>query len=245
MPETIMYDTHQDAELQLTYKVANAPILTYPFPHFYIENVFPDAFYQKFMCALPDTQKMRPIKEVRGVQGYDERFVMQMDKENFDQLPESQRDFWTELNTWMLSGRFANVLAAKFNTYVQERLKTLGKMKFVNEILLVEDNTNYSLGPHTDSTKKLITVLFYLPKDESQKHLGTSIYLPKTPGFICEGGPHHPRENFNRLQTMPFLPNSMFVFLKTNNSFHGVERVQDENCKRWLLLFDINMRPLQ
>lgn len=240
-----MHDTHLDAEMQLTYRVANAPVLTYPFPHFYIENVFPDAFYRKFMASLPDPDAMKPIKEVRGVPGYDERFVMEMDKKNFDLLPEAQREFWSEMNQWMLSGRFANLLVAKFNSFLQEKLKQLGKVKFVNELLLVEDNTNYSLGPHSDSPKKMITVLFYLPKDESQKHLGTSIYLPKTPGFTCEGGPHYPREQFNRLHTMPFLPNSMFVFLKTNNSFHGVERVQDENCKRWLLLYDINVRQVQ
>jgi len=41
---------------------------------------------------------------------------------------------------------------------------------------------------------------------------------------------------------MPFVPNSLFCFLKTHNSFHGVEPVGDAHCKRWLLLYDIYAR---
>ncbi len=37
--------------------------------------------------------------------------------------------------------------------------------------------------------------------------------------------------------------NSAFIFLKTANSFHGVEPVIDPDCKRmWLLLFDVYFR---
>ncbi len=38
---------------------------------------------------------------------------------------------------------------------------------------------------------------------------------------------------------MPFAPNSLFVFLKTDSSFHGVEPVSDPDTRRWLLLYDI------
>jgi hypothetical protein len=88
-------------------------------------------------------------------------------------------------------------------------------------------------------------LLFYLPKDESQSHLGTSIYLPKDPKFTCEGGPHYSFENFTRVVTMPFKPNALFAFVKTNNSFHGVEPVLDPDTKRWLLLYDVYARQVQ
>jgi len=38
---------------------------------------------------------------------------------------------------------------------------------------------------------------------------------------------------------MPFVPNSAFCFVKTNNSFHGVEPLEKEDTDRWALLFDI------
>jgi hypothetical protein len=38
---------------------------------------------------------------------------------------------------------------------------------------------------------------------------------------------------------MPYVPNSLFAFFKNDMSFHGVERVQDPDCRRWLLLYDM------
>lgn len=115
-------------------------------------------------------------------------------------------------------------------------------MQFEEEALLVQDVTNYKLGPHTDAPRKVVTMLFYLPPDNSQLHLGTSIYLPRDPAFTCPGGPHHPHDQFARLHTNPFAPNSLFAFFKTDNSFHGVEPVADPDCRRWLLLYDIYVR---
>jgi hypothetical protein len=34
----------------------------------------------------------------------------------------------------------------------------------------------------------------------------------------------------------------VFAFFKTDNSFHGVERVMDPDTRRWLLLFDIYVK---
>ena len=38
---------------------------------------------------------------------------------------------------------------------------------------------------------------------------------------------------------MPFVPNSVFCFVKTNNAFHGVEPLEKEDTDRWVLLFDV------
>jgi hypothetical protein len=45
--------------------------------------------------------------------------------------------------------------------------------------------------------------------------------------------------------TMPLLPNSLFTFVKGDNSFHGVEPVRDANTRRWLLLFDVFMEQVE
>jgi hypothetical protein len=135
-----------------------------------------------------------------------------------------------------------NLMLQKFGPFVQQRFKGAQGLQFYNESLLVEDITKYSLGPHTDSPRKVLTFLFYLPKDESQSHLGTSIYIPKDGTYTCPGRPHYGFENFQRVVTMPFKPNTLFAFVKTDNSFHGVEPVTDPDTKRWLLLYDIYHR---
>lgn len=232
-----------DAELALAYKFANAPVFEFPYPHFFIQDVFPKDFYESLQSSLPDPSLMIPIEEARPVKGYKERFVLEIgDQKGQDLLPPDKRDFWRDFSGWLRSGRFAGLALRKFQPLIQQRFKNAPAPNFYDEALLVEDITKYALGPHTDSPKKVITMLFYLPKDHSQSHLGTSIYLPKDPTFKCPGGPHHKFDNFLRVQTMPFLPNSLFVFFKTDNSFHGVEPVTDPDTRRWLLLYDIYVK---
>ena len=236
---------YSDAELQLVYKFANAEVYGFPYPHCFIENIFPDDFYAELQRNLPDPAAMIPIEQARPVKGYKERFVLDVSGKQLETLPEEKRKFWHDFREWLLSGRFQSLALRKFQPLLEARFKGMPGIDFYNEMLLVEDITKYALGPHTDSPRKVITMLFYLPNDLSQAHLGTSIYLPKDQNFRCPGGPHHSFEGFVRLRTMPFKPNSLFIFFKTDNSFHGVEPVTDPDTKRWLLLYDVYQRQPQ
>ena len=230
------------AELHLNYRVGNAPINPYPFPHSFLEQAFPDDFYAELQSRLPDPACLKTLEEARGVKGYDERFVLEFKEEQFARLTPGQDAFWRELHRWMVGGRFAQLLLAKFHPYIAQRFQGDAGVRFHDEALLVQDTTHYKLGPHTDAPRKVLTLLFYLPRDLSQEHMGTSIYVPKERDFRCPGGPHHERSRFERVWTMPFRPNSLFVFLKNDVSFHGVEPVTDAGTRRWLLLYDIYHR---
>lgn len=231
------------AELQLFYKVANAPILGFPYPHIYIPEIFPPDFYSAMQQSMPDPEAMIPIEQARPVRNTKERFVLELSDRHLATLPQDKQPFWRDLSGWLLSGQFKRLVLAKFQPYVEQRFNGT-PMTFSDESLLIQDVTKYSLGPHTDSPKKVITMLFYLPKDESQSHLGTSIYLPKDSSFRCAGGPHHSYDGFVRLMTMPFKPNALFAFVKGDNSFHGVEPVSDPETRRWLLLYDVYGKPV-
>ena len=231
------------AELQLAYKVSNAPINLFPYPHFVVNDVFPGVFYSDLQAMLPRPDVLRPLEEARGVKGYDERFVFEFKPEQMALLEPGQREFWADLHGWLVGGRFAQLMLTKFSPFIKQRFGPDVNVRFYDEALLVQDTTEYKLGPHTDAPRKVLTLLFYLPPDTSQAHLGTSIYLPKDRDFRCPGGPHHPHANFDRVWTVPFLPNSLFVFFKNDVSFHGVEPVRDAGVRRWLLLYDIFQRP--
>lgn len=228
-----------NAELHLAYKVANAPINMFPYPHFFVRDVFPQDFYQQIQENLPDPAVLVPIGKARPVTGYKERYVLELKDKKLTILPEPQRVFWGDLASWLVGGKFATLMVDKFRRFLEERFKNGPEMDVFDEAMLVQDVTNYELGPHTDAPRKLITLLFYLPRDHSQSHLGTSIYLPKQRGARCPGGPHYPFDHFDCVYTMPFVPNSLFVFLKTDLSFHGVPPVGDPDTRRWLLLYDI------
>ena len=227
-----------DAEAHIAYEFGNARIRDFPFPHFYLENVFPEDFYEKIQFNLPSYEELSPIAQKRPVTGYKERFVCCFDDDSLKSLTPDKGFFWTEFRNTFLKGDFGNLLLSKFQTLISTKFKG-EEVEFYDELLLVHDIKNYKLGPHTDAVKKVITILFYLPSNKNYPDIGTSIYVPTDPNFLCEGGPHHKHENFIRVKTMPFLPNSAFCFFKTNNSFHGVERLNEDGNGRWLLLYDI------
>ena len=77
-----------NAELHLAYKVANAPISGFPYPHCYVQDVFPADFYAEIQHNLPDPEAMIPIEEARQVKGYKERFVLELKPEHLNALPE-------------------------------------------------------------------------------------------------------------------------------------------------------------
>ena len=228
-----------NAELHLAYRVSNAPLNLFPYPHFFVEDAFPADFYREMQAMLPDPAALLPLAAARGVKGYDERYVLEFKEEQFAQLTRAQDAFWRGLHKWMVGGRFMQLALAKFAPFVSKRFQGRADVRFHDEALLVQDTTNYKLGPHTDAPRKVVTFLFYLPPDLGQEHLGTSMYLPKDRDFRCPGGPHHPHAQFDRVWTMPFRPNSLFAFVKTDVSFHGVEPVSDPDTRRWLLLYDV------
>jgi hypothetical protein len=235
-----------EVEVALAYNAANAPIRFFPYPHIYVPDVFPAQFYSEIQRNIPDSTAMIPIEEARSVRGYKERFVMDLSGAQVETLPAPKKVFWMDFSKWLLSGRFMNLMLQKFGPFVQQRFKGMQGIEFADEALLVQDITKYALGPHTDSPRKVLTFLFYLPKDESQAHLGTSVYVPRDNSFICQGGPHYRFEKFQRVSTMPFKPNTLFAFVKTDNSFHGVEPVMDPDTRRWLLLYDVYLKqPVQ
>lgn len=231
-----------DVSLHVTYKVANAPVNLYPFPHIYVTDVFPEDFYRELRSHLPPPEFFKNPKALGRVgSGYpDTRFILPLTRDDVQALPEPLRSFWEGLAQWLLGG-FGSMVLAKFEQFLSQRFSNTRAMQYHDEAMIVQDYTTYSLGPHTDAPSKVFSFLFYLPADDSLAHLGTSIYVPKNPRFTCQGGPHHKFELFDRMMTMPFLPNTLFAFLKTYNSFHGVEPVQEAGVRRDLLLYDIKV----
>ncbi|HSD41823.1 MAG TPA: hypothetical protein VLD36_08140 [Burkholderiales bacterium] len=226
-----------DAENHVVYRIANAPLLTYPFPHFYVESVFPDDFYRELRARLPEAAAYTRIDETGGVTkgAYQERSVCSLlDLEEHD-----AGSFWADLNSWMMSQRFAHVVTGKFRDGIVARYGADAELKMRMDCQLVRDVSRYAISPHTDTPTKLVSLLFYLPPDQKLSHLGTSIYAPKAAEMRFDPSSHLPFDAFKKVTTMPFRPNSLFGFLRTDRSFHGVDRINDEEVVRDLLLYNI------
>lgn len=237
-----MPSTSSSAELHVLYRIANEAVREFPYPHVFVRDVFPPDFYRRMREMLPPPGALATLSSMGrmkvGDPAAESRTVLPLEKEALAKLDEPRRAFWQEIAGWLLGGSFGQVMTTKFSPWLQRRFPSLASARFTDEALLVQDRRNYALGPHTDHPSKVLSFLFYLPADDSQPHLGTSIYLAKEPGFGCPGGPHYSFDKFNRLYTMPYVPNALFAFMKTDNAFHGVEPVEGD-AVRELLLFDI------
>lgn len=196
-------------------KINDANVIKEPFNYMYIENIFPKDVYKKILDEIRSVI-YEPIEKTRGTRGYPKRFT--------GEIP-------VMLNQ-LLNGAIRNAALKKF---------CIADEEFVQDLLLIKDHEGYAIPPHTDSLRKVISALFYLPQDNSIEHEGTSIYIPKEAGFICKEGRHHKFDDFEKVWTAPFRPNSCLIFARTNNSFHGVETT-NSSVERNVLLYNINRK---
>lgn len=202
----------------VVYQLRNSIVKTYPYPHFYCENVFPTQFYRDLLTSLPSS----------------ETYSEKTDRYHGRQFADPNEN---PVLAFMNSNEFLFQVAKIFPPWLKHRYGNNG-FELFHDLRLVRDGQGYQIGPHTDAKWKLISLLFYLPGDYSLERLGTSIYTPKDPNFICPGGPHHPFDKFNLVYTAPFVPNTCFGFWKTDNAFHGVEPITIP-CTRNVLLYNV------
>lgn len=224
-------------EMAVLYRIMNAEVKSWPFPHFHITDVFPPDIYQALIECLPGNEAYTPIQEYGtvGAGNSADRLILSLGDAN-----PGMPAIWNQIGDWMLGSRFAHAMLSKFRPFITRQWgEALATKQLKKDARLVRDFTNYALPPHTDMREKVLAFLFYLPKDAKHAHLGTSAYVPNDPAFRCPGGPHHPREDFTRVVTAPYLPNSLFGFIRTDNAFHGVEPVADPAARRDLLLYNL------
>ena len=240
---------HIDANEHVMYKIANEPILTYPYPHFFIQSIFPESFYDSMLSNLPPTSKYTSIAETGRVTrgSYKERFIISL-PDGIEALDTPQQDFWIALTSWLLGDDFLKLLVDKFRPFITERFSgsQAKKTTLVPTALLIRDFQNYSIVPHQDAPHRLLALMFYMPHDDSTPHVGTSIYRAIDSNVKFEevgggAGGHYPRECFKEIKRMDYLPNSFYGFFRTDDSFHGVELVE-EPVERNSLLYYIRVK---
>jgi hypothetical protein len=144
----------------------------------------------------------------------------------------------------MYSDLFNDLFILKFLHELEPRIANIvtkdGALHVRGDAMLVNDQTNYKIGPHTDAAHRLISFLFYMPADDSMRKLGTSIYRTD-PDFISWDGTHFPFDEFEHVETVEFLPNRLLVFPKTERSFHGVEKINELGVNRPLLINNVRL----
>jgi len=184
-------------------KIIDAPIIKEPYPHILISGIFPDEFYSVLLEQIPNVSAYTAKT----------KYGKTMTLENFDGLDEEEKKFWKEVHDSLRSDEFASILLKKFNV----------SGKGVSDLFLHKDLENFEFRPHRDTHSKLVTYLFYLPKDSSLSQLGTHILVPKKGVVIKKTTEHQDWELFETVKMSEYVPNSFFAFAPHENSFHAVK----------------------
>lgn len=228
-------------------RVARAETVESPFPYLVVDEVFPPDYYAEMIDQFPAPDSLRSINETGRVtgKGYPERHVVLFTDDDFSRMSARQQAFWHGVAAWMYSEPFLGGFVQKFARHLEPRLSRIlaadQRLKARGDALLVNDRTHYAIGPHTDVPRRLVSFLFYLPRDASMRELGTSIYRAKSPDYVCWEGQHHGFEDFERVATIDFLPNRLLAFPKTERCFHGVEPITRTDVNRQLLINNISL----
>ena len=74
----------------------------------------------------------------------------------------------------------------------------------------------------------IITFLIYLPENNENIEMGTSLYVPKNSDFRSDKATQYDFHLFKEVKKMPFKKNFAFGFVKNDRSFHGRPQINKE-----------------
>ena len=215
---------------KMLYGVCNTKINDYPYPHFSVESIFTEEYYTLLEESWPLHDEMKSMADsVWTPNSYRERMYFDvLDERMMTQLGEKKRLVWQTFADMICSEYVLNGLAWICHPYrhLHPLLENGDNFDLKPYVILNTDHNDYHIAPHTQAPEEILVLLIYFSKKENTEGAGTSIYIPNNPKYECDGYVHRDSfDDFHELLTVPYRRNSLFGFVKTRNSFHGVDRI--------------------
>ena len=211
-------------EQQLVAAVERADLRTKPFDHIYMEDALDPETYRALLAAMPDRRFYHDLKHRDALRkdGSSTRLRMYLYPELVRRLPPEQRDAWMPLASALCSSALRDAFKRKFRASLEKRFgKSVDRIGVFAIPILLRDQPGYRISIHSDVPKKAITVQFYLPKDSSQRGLGT-IFHESNSGPGAE-----------KTTQMPFMPASGYAFpVSLTKSWHSAATASDGDGER-------------
>ncbi|HZU50562.1 MAG TPA: hypothetical protein VE968_01670 [Sphingomicrobium sp.] len=224
MEKTVRGSSDTSVRERLIAAVDRAELRTSPFDHIYMTNVLDRKSYEMLLDEMPDRSfyhELRHQDALRG-DGSSTRLRMYLYPELLRQLPEKQQSAWAPIAEALCSRELELAFKRKFRRSLQERFgKPAEKIGLYPIPILLRDQPGYRIGIHSDVKKKAITVQFYLPPDEAQRHIGTIFHEGK------DG------EAAKKTTQMPFMPASGYAFpVALTKSWHSAAATNADDGER-------------
>jgi hypothetical protein len=206
--------------------VAAARVERRPFPHFLVEGIFPRDLYGEMLASLPDARLYEEFGyEKHATGGVSNRGKFALSNANLDHLLGRQRSLWLGVRDALGSPQFkaavferlAGGLAYRFGIAPEAAAATPGYP--LPE--LFRETSGYTIKPHPDTRRKLVTMQIALTKGDRQRDVGTEFYRRSWNPLAMLREPR----GFAIVKRAAFLPNVAYAFVVINTlrlkSWHG------------------------
>jgi hypothetical protein len=211
-------------EQQLIAAVERAEVRHNPFDHIYMEGVFEPGSYSDLLAAMPDRRFYHDLRHRDALRedGSSTRLRMYLYPELVRRLPAKQRAAWLPVAKALCSKELEAAFKKKFRGVLEKRFKKPVERLGVYPIpILLRDQPGYKISIHSDVPTKAITVQFYLPRDNSQRGIGTIFH---------EGNKGAKAKKTTQMQ---FLPASGYAFpVSLTKSWHSAATTTQSDGER-------------
>ena len=201
-------------------KINRAPLDFNPTAHFFIENVLPNYLYPKLLSLLPPESSLHPIQHKDAItdDGRITRFLLDITSDTIQRFDDERRVFWGHMIDIYAAEDIKRAILSKFRSELAIRF---GKdvPEVVSVPIFYRDMPGYKISVHPDSEDKVATFQFYLPEDLTQRHMGTAFHKRHGNKFV-------------KIKKIPFVPNSAYAFVRTDESWHSVDQVARNELPR-------------
>ncbi len=230
---------YQTCQKHLMNSLNRADVQDAPFPHFFVRELLPADIYAQLMDALPPTENYLQLDKYNQGEA-STRHRMSLESGNLTKLSAEHQALWLGVRDALGDAEVKRLVFRKLQNGIAYRFG-ISKSEAENAPgyplpELYRETTGYSIKPHPDTRRKVVTMQMSLARSEEQKDLGTTFYkLSLSPRALMR----EPR-GFVTAKQMPFSPNSAYAFVVLNTvgkrSWHGRETLRGDCGTRNSLL---------
>lgn len=212
-----------------------------PYPHFHLTELLPWDIYHRLIENMPALALYQTFSDKHKMaNGQHSRLKIILDDPIISRMSDPQIEIWHKVYTLLHSEQLKQAIFDKLAPGLAYRYsiaeENCRELDAYPTTFLFRESEGYLIKPHPDTRKKMVTFQVALPADDSQKHLGTSMYKQR---FLPKDLSSQPR-GFCEIGRYPFLPNSAFAFVVINTllkkSWHGREALTAADGIRHSLL---------
>src|SRR5262245_3059893 len=203
------------------------PLATDPFPHFVVRGFFPQDVYDSLLRLLPRIALYEPFayEKHHSASGESNRWRFEFSNASLERLDPRRQSFWRTVRSVAGSAELKRLAFEKLAPGLAFRygIDPGRAVDFPGFALpeLFHETAGYTIKPHPDTRRKVVTMQIALPRNDSQRELGTEFYRRSLNPLTLTRAPR----GFVIARTMDFRPNTAYAFSVLNTfrlkSWHG------------------------